>query len=86
MVIGPICEETGDLRLHVLPNRSVESFTTSIRENILEGTIIKTNGYPSYPAAVRANNCEHTIVNHTIGFVNKRGEHINTIESVWAAL
>lgn len=85
-VIGAICESTGEVRLEVLPDRSIESISGFFERNVAEGTFIKTDGYPSYPEAVRRVNCRHSIINHNVGFVNENGEHTNTIESVWASL
>jgi hypothetical protein len=38
-----------------------------------------TDGYPSYPGAVRKLGSVHEVVNHFIGFVN--GTHTNYIEN-----
>lgn len=85
-VVGAICEETGDVKLEVLEDRTIDSLHNFILNNIEPGTTIKSDGYPSYPSAISMANCQHFVVNHTLGFVNEDGIHTNTIESVWANL
>ena len=85
-LIGLVPETTGEIRLKVLANRHAETIYDFINENLIEGSIIKTDGYPSYPPAVQRHNSEHIVVNHTMGFVNEEGDHTNTIESVWSRI
>jgi hypothetical protein len=51
-----------------------------------EGSIVKTDGYPTYPNILSKMNCQHIVVNHTLGFKNDNGEHTNTIENLWSCL
>lgn len=85
-VIGVICEETNDVRMAVLNDRTIESISRFIRNNISPGAIIKSDGYPSYIESIRRNNCTHHVVNHNRGFVNEDGVHTNSIESLWSRL
>lgn len=85
-VIGAICETTKEIRLSVLDNRSHANIKQFLESNVMPGTIIKTDGYPSYPRAIREIGCIHLLVNHTEGFVSNDGVHTNLIENVWAHL
>lgn len=85
-VIGLICEETGEIRLGVLEDRTVGSIKLFLDANVISGTVIKTDGYPTYPRAISEINCIHRVVNHTLGFVSSDGTHTNSIENVWAHL
>ncbi|KAG0441007.1 hypothetical protein DMUE_1363 [Dictyocoela muelleri] len=75
-----------NFRLIVLPDRKSETLTAIFRENINKKTTIVTDGHPSYPSAVLANDCQHIIVNHSEGFVNTEGESSNKIENLWSHL
>jgi transposase-like protein len=70
----------------IVPNRTVETFISIFRKHVRPNSIIKTDGYPSYPSAVRAINCHHVVVNHSQGFINDDGEHTNLIENLWSHL
>ena len=50
------------------------------------GSIIVTDGYPSYPSAVTNFGSRHEVVNHSIGFMNADGAHTNQIENIWSHL
>lgn len=85
-VIGIICEQTGQSRLAVLPDRTVGSFYDFFERHIKTGSLIKSDSYPSYQEAVRRAGCQHQQVNHSRGFVAPDGTHTNTIEALWAGL
>ena len=51
-------------------------------EHVVPGSIIVTDGYPSYPGDVSEFGSCHEVVNHSVGFVNAQGAHINKIESL----
>ena len=70
----------------VLPDRTVNSFKRFLIENVNKNSIIKTDGFKSYPEAVSAANCTHLIVNHSEGFVAPDGTHTNLIENLWSHL
>lgn len=86
-LVGGI-EETDEKRifLKIVPNRRIETMSTLLSQEIEAGSILVTDGYPSYPQA--ANNCNflHLFVNHNSGFVNRDGDHTNLIENVWSHL
>lgn len=85
-VIGVYCEDSKRIRLEVLPDRTISTFKNFISRTVKCGTIIKTDGYPSYPNAVSQNNCQHIQVNHSHNFVDEAGNHTNSIESIWAGI
>lgn len=84
-LIGLIQENTPtNLILEVLPDRTISTFTDFFMRNVLPGSIIKSDGYPSYPSSIKNAGCIHHIVNHSEGFINAEGEHTNKIENVWS--
>ncbi|MGL6009168.1 MAG: transposase, partial [Culicoidibacterales bacterium] len=85
-VIGVICETTRKIRLAVLEDRTVESIQEFIEGNIHNGTLIKSDGFASYPRAVENAHCFHRIVNHTQGFCEADGTNTNLIENLWSHL
>jgi hypothetical protein len=86
-VIGIIEENNcNNLRIEVLPNRRMETIKDFLMRNVLPNTIIRSDGYPSYPRAVESNFCIHEIINHSEGFINAEGIHTNLIENVWSHL
>lgn len=84
-LIGIIQEDNPEnLRLEVLPNRTVETLTYFFSRNVLPNSIIKSDGYPSYPRAIQNSLCTHVMVNHSEGFTNADGDHTNMIENIWS--
>ncbi len=72
--------------LKVVPNRKAATLEEVIKEYVLPGSILVTDGYPSYPIAARNLNMVHCVVNHTEGFKNLNGDHTNNIENLWSHL
>ncbi|KAF9763036.1 hypothetical protein NGRA_1566 [Nosema granulosis] len=52
----------------------------------MPGTLVKTDGFPSYPLVIRDIGCIHSVVNHSREYVNDVGDHINLIENLWKHL
>jgi hypothetical protein len=50
----------------------------------MPGTVLVTDGYPSYVSAVRDFGSQHIVVNHSLGFKNEYGYTTNKIENVWS--
>ncbi|KAG0440812.1 hypothetical protein DMUE_1473 [Dictyocoela muelleri] len=48
--------------------------------------MIVSDGYPSYPSAVRSFGSEHKIVPHNVGFTNNEDYNTNSIENLWYRL
>lgn len=72
--------------LVIVPNRKSTTLLQIFNEKIKKGSRIITDGYPSYPNAVKDFGAEHKIVNHVEGFVNTEGFHTNNIENLWSHL
>jgi hypothetical protein len=86
-LLGLIQEDNHEnLILEVLPDRTVSTLTDFFSRNVLPGSIIKSDGYPSYPRAIENSGCVHVIINHSLGFTNEQGDHTNLIENVWSHL
>jgi hypothetical protein len=67
-------------------NRSVECLTAALEGRIGVGSILHTDGHPSYPGVARNLGLIHRVVNHSIGFLSPDGTHTNNIENVWSQL
>ncbi|KCZ80228.1 hypothetical protein H312_02378 [Anncaliia algerae PRA339] len=78
-------EETTDRKcfLILIPDRKAETFSNIFTKHLKKGTLLKTDGYPSYPKAALISNLDHKIVNHSLGFVSSEGINTNLIECVW---
>lgn len=72
--------------LVLVPNRRAETIYDVFTRYIKKETVIITDGYPSYPAAVKKFGSIHKVVNHSIGFKNEEGFHTNGIENLWSHL
>ncbi|KAF9761129.1 hypothetical protein NGRA_2836 [Nosema granulosis] len=78
-IIGGVVE--GNFRefvLEILPNRKASTIEDFMRRRFHPGTICITDGYPSYPLAVRNFGSEHYVVNHSQGFITSDGVHTLT--------
>lgn len=86
-LVGGVCEtEEREFFLKIVPSRTADILYEVFVDNILINTIIRTDGYPSYPSSVRNFGSEHQIVLHTEGFTNSLGQHTNLIENFWTHL
>jgi transposase-like protein len=70
----------------LVPNRKSETILKEFIKYIQPGSIIVSDGYPSYPKAASQFGSIHEIVNHSVGFVNEDGAHTNQIENFWSHL
>lgn len=70
-------------RITVIKDRTVEIFANLFIENVIPGSVIRTDMYPSYPHAGALAGCLHQITIHAHGFINEVGIHTNTIENLW---
>ncbi|KAG0426333.1 hypothetical protein DMUE_5977 [Dictyocoela muelleri] len=85
-LVGSIDEDTRELILEIVPNRSGDTMIKYFKKNIKKETLCLTDGHKSYPKAVSAIKGEHHVVIHEEGFKNEAGETTNLIECVWALL
>ena len=72
--------------LKLVPNRKDPTILNMVEECVVPGSIIVTDGYPSYPRAVTEFGSCHEVVNHSVGFVNAQEAHTNQIENLWSHL
>ncbi|KCZ79187.1 hypothetical protein H312_03427 [Anncaliia algerae PRA339] len=84
-ILGLI-EESCERRclLIIIPDRKSETIAKIFSKYMHPQTIIKTDGYPSYPKAALDSGLNHKIVNHNQSFVAEDGTNTNLIEGVWA--
>lgn len=76
-IIGGVEEENfSNFFLHLIPDRRSETILEIFKKYVNPGSIIVTDGYPSYPAAVRQFGSQH----HSVGLVT------NKIENLWSHL
>jgi transposase-like protein len=72
--------------MELINDRKSSTMLDLFRERVRPGSVIVTDGYPSYPSAVKNFCSEHEVVNHSIGFVNAEGGHTDQIENLWSHL
>jgi hypothetical protein len=60
--------------------------TSSLQQVILPNSNLLSDGHASYPAVARNLQCQHRVVNHSIGFLSEDGVHTNNIECFWSHL
>ncbi|WUR05151.1 DDE-TNP-IS1595 domain-containing protein [Vairimorpha necatrix] len=85
-LVGGIENEDRDCFLKIVPNRTQAVMLELFREYVLEGTIIRTDGFASYRSAVRDFGSVHEVVNHSVGFTNEYEHHTTKIENLWSHL
>lgn len=85
-LLGAVEENSGRCILKFVINRRSNTISDFINNYIQKETLIKTDGYSSYPSAVKGNGHEHIIVNHSRGFRNEDGHTTNSIEGIWSLL
>ncbi|KCZ80736.1 hypothetical protein H312_01835 [Anncaliia algerae PRA339] len=71
--------------LITIPDHKSESLAEIFIKYINPNTLLKTNGYPSYPKARTISNLQHKI-NHNQSLVAEDRTNINLIEGVWGIL
>ncbi|KAG0425750.1 hypothetical protein DMUE_6014 [Dictyocoela muelleri] len=86
LIGGVEVSESKKIFLEIIPNRTISTIHEVFQRHLNEGTIIITDGYPSYPSAVREFGSEHIIVPHNEGFTNSEGHHTNLVENLWSHL
>lgn len=85
-ILGAYCVETGGFILKRIPNRRIETLTEVLGKSLLIGTMLFSDGYPSYPSVAENLGVSHRVVNHNRGFINEDGTHTNNIEGFWSHL
>jgi len=72
--------------IKIIQNRQTEHLTEVLSQYLKPGTILSTDGYPSYIKTALNLGMEHRIVNHSRGFTTTEGYHTNNIENLWSYL
>ncbi len=85
-LLGIIEENSKNIKLIILKDRKIETFTEIFKTLLHEGTTVITDGHRSYPRAVNSINGEHIVVNHSLGFKNSEGFTTNNIENLWSIM
>lgn len=86
-LLGIIDEKDKDKFVLILfENRTFENIYGVFKKFVNERSVMKTDGYPTYPNVMQKMNYIHSVVNHTLGFKNEKGEHTNNIENLWSCL
>lgn len=67
-----------------VPDRTSTTITRYFEGIIRVGSILHSDGYPSYPSVANNLSIEHHVVNHSRGFISPDGTHTNNIEGFWA--
>jgi transposase-like protein len=81
VVLGMI-ERDGDVITRVVPDRSMESVTSEIIENVTPGTRVHSDTASAFSALGK--HYRHETVNHSIKEYVRGDVHTNTIEAFWA--
>ncbi|KAF9761849.1 hypothetical protein NGRA_2377, partial [Nosema granulosis] len=67
-------------------NRSAYTITRALEGKTCVGSILASDGWASYPAVADNLSLAHIVVNHSVGFINEDGTHINNIEALWSCM
>ncbi len=84
-IVGGVIENNcKEVILKLVQNRKISTLQELFESHVSKGSIIITDGHPSYPSAVKNFGFEHEVVNHSIGFTNLDGANNNQIENIWS--
>lgn len=86
-IVGGVVEgNPSEVFLTLVPDRKINTIYNIFNQFLIKNSIIRTDGYPSYPTAVAMFGSEHQVVLHTEGFKNEDGQTTNAIENLWSHL
>ncbi|KAG0442404.1 hypothetical protein DMUE_0289 [Dictyocoela muelleri] len=86
-ILGAIDDsENKNFIIKRVENRQKETITKALDGIIGVGSVLFTDGHPSYPGVCDNLGLRHKFVNHSEGFINDDGVHTNNIEGFWAYL
>lgn len=72
--------------IHQIPNRKINTLSNVLDGKIKVGSVLRSDGHPSYPSVARNLGLIHEKVDHSKGFITSEGVHTNNIESFWSNL
>lgn len=84
-VLGAI-DQNKNFFVKKVENRRIVTLSRALEGVILVGSILRSDGHPSYPEVAKNLSVVHHVVNHSLGFVAPDGSHTNNIEGFWAHL
>ena len=87
-IFGGICVQTDQIFAKVVSDRTAQTLLPLIQENIDDGTMIASDGWPAYANITNLNNnYGHQVVNHSVNFVDPiTGANTQKIERYWRTL
>ena len=83
-IIGMICRETKEARVFLVGNRRASTLNALIRNNVLAGATIYTDGWRGYTDL--AKDYTHIVVDHSKREYVRGDAHTNTIENLWGRI
>ncbi|KAG0433828.1 hypothetical protein DMUE_5384 [Dictyocoela muelleri] len=83
-LVGLIEQNSGRMIIEIVPDRKIKRMTKLIRNYVLVETTTITDGYLSYPRAIRNYFCMHKVVILSRGFKNNERYQTNNIENLWS--
>jgi len=84
-VFGGVERESGRTILVPVPDRTADTLTAVIYAWIDPGTTVISDCWAAY-RDLDAQGSTHRTINHTISFVDEKGDHTNAIESKWGRI
>jgi len=83
-IIGMICRETKEVRVFLVNDRKASTIYRLVKDNVLEGTTIYTDGWRGYLALGQY--YKHASVDHSSREFVRGDVHTNTIENFWGRI
>lgn len=83
-ILGCVDRNNGNFFIKRILNRQINTITETLEGVVSVGSILFSDGYPSYPRVAENLSLEHHVVNHTTGFVAEDGTNTNSIECFWS--
>lgn len=85
-ILGIIDRNTNNFYVKRIKDRKIKTISEVLEEIVGIGSILYSDGYPSYPSVADNLHLIHHVVNHSEGFKAPDGTHTNTIEGLWSVM
>lgn len=83
-VFGGVCDQTGEVFIYAVPDRTAATLLKVIKECIRPGTTIISDCWKAYDGLANEPDYIHLKVNHSLNFVDPdSGAHTQKIENTW---